>query len=52
MVPHDRRCGRVTGWDLGSIEDRDVELRLHREAAAGVVLRELRGTAAMQAATA
>lgn len=44
--------GRVTGWDLGSIEDRDVDLRLLREAATGIVLRELRGTAAMQAATA
>ena len=44
--------GRVTGWDVGSIEDHDVELRMSGEAARGIALRELRGTAAMQAVTA
>ena len=43
--------GRVTGWDLGSIDEPEVELRWAAGDARKIVMRELRGTAALQATT-
>jgi hypothetical protein len=43
--------GRVTGWDLGTIDEPDAELRWSAGDARQIVARELRGTAALLATT-